>query len=465
VRTRQRLLLADLVAIMTGQLLALAFHQWRWPMTDAAARSHLLLAVATLPLWTLAMVAIRFSTARRNVRRVDEWRNVAVIAVLGACATVVVADVAGFDERSSHWAWTVAVAVAGTLTIEREVARRRFRQLRRDRRLTRRVVIVGADESALSLARRLEQMPELGYQPVGLVRTGTADAALQPTDRPLPILGEVSHTAELVRHVDATGAVLSLCSLDCATVNELTRQLTDAGCHVTLSTGLDDIDTSRLRPLSLDGRALLYVEPCVRTGWHAAAKRVFDVIVSVVALTLTAPVLAVAAVAIRTESPGPVVFRQWRVGRDGAPFQILKLRTMVADAETRRRELLDRNEADGPMFKIRHDPRITRVGGLLRRLSIDELPQFWNVLRGEMSVVGPRPALPEEVAAWPEPVRGRLRVLPGITGMWQVSGRSDSSFDEYVRLDLAYVDNWSLAHDLEIVARTVGVVATAKGAR
>jgi exopolysaccharide biosynthesis polyprenyl glycosylphosphotransferase len=279
------------------------------------------------------------------------------------------------------------------------------------------------------------------------------------------VLGDVSRTAELVGHVGATGAVLSLCSLDCATVNELTRQLTDAGCHVTLSTGLDDIDATRLRPVALDGRALVYVEPCVRTGWHATAKRAFDVVVSVVALTLTAPVLAAAAAAIRLESRGSILFRQWRVGRDGEPFQIVKLRTMVVDAEARRRELLDRNEADGPLFKIRDDPRVTRVGRLLRRVSIDELPQFWNVLRGEMSVVGPRPALPEEVAAWPEPVRGRLRVLPGITGMWQVSGRSDAGFDEYVRLDLAYVDNWSLAHDVEIVARTVGVVVTAKGAR
>ena len=144
---------------------------------------------------------------------------------------------------------------------------------------------------------------------------------------------------------------------------------------------------------------------------------------------------------------------------------MLKFRTMVVDAEERKAELAEHNEADGPLFKIADDPRITRVGRILRKLSIDEIPQFVNVIRGEMSVVGPRPALPAEVDQWTEDVHDRLRVLPGITGMWQVSGRSDTTFDEYKRLDLYYVDNWSLAHDLRIVARTFRVVVASRGAR
>ena len=144
---------------------------------------------------------------------------------------------------------------------------------------------------------------------------------------------------------------------------------------------------------------------------------------------------------------------------------VLKFRTMVVDAEERKAELAEHNEADGPLFKIADDPRITRVGRILRKLSIDEIPQFVNVIRGEMSVVGPRPALPAEVEQWTEDVHDRLRVLPGITGMWQVSGRSDTTFDEYKRLDLYYVDNWSLAHDLRIVARTFRVVVASRGAR
>jgi lipopolysaccharide/colanic/teichoic acid biosynthesis glycosyltransferase len=192
---------------------------------------------------------------------------------------------------------------------------------------------------------------------------------------------------------------------------------------------------------------------------------VFDVVVAVVSLVLLSPILLAVAIAIKLDSKGPVLFAQERVGRDGKRFRILKFRTMVADADARKAELADLNEADGPMFKIAADPRITRVGAILRKLSIDEIPQFVNVLRGEMSVVGPRPALANEVDQWTDDVHDRLRVLPGITGMWQVSGRSDTTFDEYKRLDLFYVDNWSLAHDVRIVAKTFGVVLARKGAR
>jgi lipopolysaccharide/colanic/teichoic acid biosynthesis glycosyltransferase len=174
--------------------------------------------------------------------------------------------------------------------------------------------------------------------------------------------------------------------------------------------------------------------------------------------------IAVAAVAIRIESAGPTFFRQRRVGEGGMPFDMIKLRTMCDGADAMRDELFDLNESDGPLFKIKSDPRVTRVGRVLRKYSIDELPQFWNVMRGEMSVVGPRPALPSEVAEWDEAVHERLRVLPGITGMWQVSGRAETTFDEYKRLDLYYVDNWSLLHDLKIVLRTIGVVVGGRGA-
>ncbi len=160
-----------------------------------------------------------------------------------------------------------------------------------------------------------------------------------------------------------------------------------------------------------------------------------------------------------------MIFAQERVGQDGRQFRIYKFRTMVADADALKHQLADRNEADGPMFKIADDPRVTKVGRWLRRLSIDEIPQFVNVLRGEMSVVGPRPALPAEVDQWTDDVHERLRVLPGITGMWQVSGRSETTFDEYKRLDLFYVDNWSLGHDARIVLRTVSAVMARRGAR
>jgi lipopolysaccharide/colanic/teichoic acid biosynthesis glycosyltransferase len=175
-------------------------------------------------------------------------------------------------------------------------------------------------------------------------------------------------------------------------------------------------------------------------------------------------VLFIAAIAIKLDTPGPVIFKQERVGRDGRRFRVFKLRTMVADAEDRLEEVAHLNEADGPLFKVREDPRITRVGRLLRKTSVDELPQLINVLRREMSMVGPRPALPREVLGWDPELRTRLRVRPGITGMWQVNGRSESSFEDYQRLDLYYVDNWSLVTDLMILVKTVPAVLFGRGA-
>jgi lipopolysaccharide/colanic/teichoic acid biosynthesis glycosyltransferase len=194
------------------------------------------------------------------------------------------------------------------------------------------------------------------------------------------------------------------------------------------------------------------------------ATRAVGVVLAGGLLVAGAPLLLLTALAVKLDSRGPVLFRQERVGKDGRPFQVLKFRTMVSDAEQRLIDLRERNEADGPLFKLRDDPRVTRVGAWLRKLSIDEVPQLWNVVRGEMSLVGPRPALASEMTAWHPELHNRLRVKPGITGMWQVSGRSDSSFEEYSRLDLYYVDNWSLVNDLAIVAKTVPTVLLRRGA-
>jgi exopolysaccharide biosynthesis polyprenyl glycosylphosphotransferase len=208
---------------------------------------------------------------------------------------------------------------------------------------------------------------------------------------------------------------------------------------------------------------MIYVEPVHRSGWRALAKRAFDVSVAACGLALLAPAMLLIAVLIKLDSPGPVLFRQMRVGKDGQLFSVLKFRTMVPDAEKLLDMLRELNEADGPLFKIRRDPRVTRVGRTLRALSLDELPQLWNVVRNEMSIVGPRPALPSEVRAWAPELHKRLRVKPGLTGMWQVNGRSDVPFQEYVRLDLYYVDNWSLWTDLAICAKTLPALLLRKG--
>ena len=214
----------------------------------------------------------------------------------------------------------------------------------------------------------------------------------------------------------------------------------------------------------INGIPLIGVKEPTISGRNLAFKRAVDVFISLVVLILLSPILALSALLIKLESPGPVIFRQTRVGRGGREFTIFKFRTMRVNAEREQEQLAARNEASGPLFKMRDDPRRTRVGKWLRRTSIDELPQLWNVLRGEMSVVGPRPALPKEVAQYQPWHRRRLEAAPGITGLWQVSGRSELDFEEGVLLDLYYVENWSPFLDLKIMLRSIPTILLGRGA-
>ncbi|MGA7759666.1 MAG: sugar transferase, partial [Ilumatobacteraceae bacterium] len=351
------------------------------------------------------------------------------------------------------------VCTVAALVLERLGARAVFAKMRLTGQLRRRIVVVGTDPHAVSIMHTYLRKPGLGYEVVGFV----GDDELGERGG-IEVLGPVSDLSRILHENDAVGVVVSLASVASDDVNSFTRRLTDEGFHVVLSSSLRDIDLARLRPQQLDGRAMIYVEPTMRDGWRAVSKRIFDLVVATLLFVFTLPILVLAMVAVKLDSRGPVFFHQVRVGRHGELFRITKLRTMVSDAEARRVDLEDRNESDGPLFKIKNDPRVTRVGRVLRKLSIDELPQLYCVFVGSMSMVGPRPALPDEVAQWDEEVAERLRVPPGLTGMWQVSGRSDSSFDDYKRLDLYYVDNWSLKHDAAICLRTVRVVLTGRGA-
>jgi exopolysaccharide biosynthesis polyprenyl glycosylphosphotransferase len=308
----------------------------------------------------------------------------------------------------------------------------------------------------------LTHAPELGHAVVGVVTDGTPDP--DGTIAGAPVLGNLANSVDIVERTQVSTVLLATTALDFVTANKLARDLHDIGVHVELSAGLRDIAPERLTVRGLGRHALIYLEPTVREGWRGKAKRVFDVTAASSALLLAFLPLAVCAVLVKLTSKGPMLFRQTRVGQHGEHFRVLKLRTMVQDAEERLTVLRAQNEADGPLFKMRDDPRVTSVGRVLRKLSIDELPQLWNVVRGEMSLVGPRPALPSELPGWGPEVQNRLRVKPGMTGMWQVNGRSDSSFEEYVRLDLYYVDNWTLGTDLAILAKTIPVVLLGRGA-
>jgi exopolysaccharide biosynthesis polyprenyl glycosylphosphotransferase len=232
-----------------------------------------------------------------------------------------------------------------------------------------------------------------------------------------------------------------------------------------VSSNLPEVRSNRIWTQPFFGTTEISLRPLRLSRFKSAVKRSCDLVGSSIALLVLSPLLVGIALAVGWTSKGPVLYRQKRVGKEGVPFMVLKFRTMVDGADQLVAELKDLNEASGPLFKMRRDPRITPVGRWLRRWSLDELPQLVNVLRGEMSLVGPRPPLPEEVSAYEQDWHfDRLEVLPGITGLWQVSGRSGLSFDEYIRLDLHYVENWSLALDLFILLKTIPAVLFQKGA-
>ena len=458
---KQRLIAADALVVVLG--IGLAFVWQALMRADhelGVQRPHLMLAFVTFPVWTVSFSLNKLYQSRAVERPAEEVRRIINAALVSVGVIVGVAFVGQFKALSRLWVLSVLVIVPTLLIVERAVARRIFTKMRRAGAICRPILIVGTDADALGLLHAAQRSPNLGYRVVGFV--GPDDIG---TRGGVGVLGGIDDTVDVLDATGATGVLISLTSVESDVVNRLTRELTDAGYHVALSSGLRDIDVVRFRAQDLGGRTLIYVEQIQRGGWHAFAKRTFDVAVALVALAVTLPITFVAAMAIKRTSKGPVIFAQERVGRDGAPFRVLKFRTMVADAESMRHQLEEHNEADGPMFKMADDPRVTRVGGFLRRYSIDEIPQFVNVLRGDMSVVGPRPALAGEVEQWTDDVHERLRVLPGVTGMWQVSGRSDTTFDEYKRLDLYYVDNWSLAHDARIVLRTFSAVLAKRGAR
>lgn len=456
---RRRLIIIDFLALASGASVALILQALLKPVPDFAVTGQLWLLLASLPAFAIGAACNQLHRSRANERPGDEARNVAKTVVVGIAALLFVALVTQYKDISRLWVFLTATSMWSLVMIERQVARRMFARFRTEGRLQRRIVVVGTDDHALGIADRYVENPALGYEVVGFAGD---DPEVEHAG--VRVLGSRSELPRLLADNDCCGVVVSLSSVPDTEVNTLTRQLTDDGFHVALSSSLRDIDVWRLRPQWQDGQTLIYIEPVIRNGWRAGAKRTLDLTLAAAILISALPVMLAAIIAIKATSAGPALFRQVRVGRHGEPFVVYKLRTMVIDAEARKAALAVENEADGPLFKMEHDPRVTKVGRWLRKLSIDELPQLWCVLAGSMSMVGPRPALPEEVEQWDATVRERLRVLPGLTGMWQVSGRSNSTFEQYKRLDLYYVDNWSLSHDLRICARTVSVVLTGRGA-
>jgi exopolysaccharide biosynthesis polyprenyl glycosylphosphotransferase len=354
----------------------------------------------------------------------------------------------------------VAEIGAATLIVSLVGARSIFngwlRSARSQGSFARPVCVIGSDDEAEDLVHLLRDHPELGYRVTAVVGDPDEWLGRIPT---IPFVDAGHHPAAAAAETGASGVVVAASALASAGGDRLIGSLIQQGLDVQISAGLSRVGHQRLRVAPLAHQLAFYVEPPQLSRGQAAVKRTLDLILASVLLVMTAPLIALAAVMIKAQDRGPVFYRQVRVGRDGRTFQLMKLRTMVPDAAARAGELAAMNERQGPLFKVTNDPRVTRVGRFLRMSSIDELPQLINVIRGEMSLVGPRPALPAEVAQFDPDLLERSRVMPGITGLWQVEARDNPSFRAYRRLDLFYVDNWSVGLDLYIMGATVRMLA------
>ncbi len=324
------------------------------------------------------------------------------------------------------------------------------------------LLIVGAGELGRAAMRTIFARPDLGYRCVGFVdddpQRGQTDIGR------FPALGDTGTISTLLREHAVDEVLITLPWSAQAKIHGIVNLCERRGVTARVVPSILHLNYSRIDVNDFGGIPVLSIRGATVSPVNRVLKRAFDLALGATISLLSLPLVAVAALAVRLESPGPAIFTQLRAGLNGKPFRIYKLRSMRVGAEEERKRLEALNEVDGPMFKIRNDPRVTRVGRIIRKLSIDEFPQFWNVLRGDMSIVGPRPALLDEITAYDDWHRDRLRVKPGITGLWQISGRSELKFEEMVLLDVYYIENWSLLQDLTIVLRTVPYLLTNRGA-
>jgi exopolysaccharide biosynthesis polyprenyl glycosylphosphotransferase len=419
-------------------------------------------AAALVGAWPMLLQATGAHAERVFGTGSDEYRAVGKAGFLLLAVAGFISYAAQLDLSRGLVVVAVPALTLGTL-LGRFAARCTLRGLRAQGRCTKRVVVVGRGTAVLELVDRLRRQQFAGLDVVATCVPATdRDRVAGVADLPVGGMDEV--VALAARLGADTIAVTSASETAAQYLRQLSWQLEGTGIELLVAPGLIEVAGPRLHIRPLEGLPLLSVEQPRFEGWRRVVKGGLDRAAAGLAVVLLAPVLLTIAAAIKLTSPGPVLYRQERVGVNGQAFTMLKFRSMVVDADRQVTDLMAQNISDGLLFKMRSDPRVTPVGRLLRRLSLDELPQLFNVLGGSMSLVGPRPPLPGEVARYDTSVHRRLLVKPGLTGLWQVSGRSDLPWEEAVCLDLRYVENWSLAMDLLILAKTVRAVASRSGA-
>jgi len=423
---------------------------------------YLVLSLVLPLLWTLTLRVFGAYEWRFLGTGPDEFRRVlnAGLSLTGALALISYA----VNNELSRLYLVISMQVIVVLDlVVRMGLRKRLHRLRQKGLCMSTVVAVGHESAVSQLICELRREPHHGLQVIAACLAGEPGADKVAG---VPVVGDLEDTASVVRNLNAgTVAVLSCPEMDGVKLRALAWELEKTGTDLCVAPALLDVAGPRTTVRPTAGMTLLHVDHPQLSGPRQVVKDLFDRCAAAFGLFALAPLMLAIAAMIKLSDNGPALFTQTRVGKGGETFKIYKFRTMVVNAEALLTEVREENESvGGVLFKIRKDPRITAIGAKLRKSSLDELPQLINVLKGEMSLVGPRPALPEEAAKYADHVRRRLVVKPGLTGMWQVNGRSELSWDESVRMDLRYVENWSFALDMQILWKTVSVMLHGSGA-
>ena len=457
------LTLLDLCAVVLASYTAIStFEQANVGFRQHSPLWFLILAYVLLPIGWLFILWSHGAYDRRHLGiGAEEYKRV-FRAFVTATATVSFLAFALKIDLSRLSVGTVLVGSLVYTLLARWFARWVLTAVRKRGRAAHRVLLVGTLAETTDVCAAVSRVPGAGLLPIGIHLTERFPAGKTP-EGPVPVYTEGDVIAR-VREIGAdTIAVCGSARTDGGELRRLAWQLEGTGVDLVVAPQLTDIAGPRVHVRPVEGLPLLHVEEPKLSGFAWLFKNVMDRALAAVLLVVLSPLFLVISLAIRMGDHGKAFFQQSRVGREGKVFKVIKFRTMYPDAEERLAQLVSLNETDGLLFKIKDDPRITPVGRFLRKTSLDELPQLINVIRGEMSLVGPRP-LPADDGDFLGDVRRRLLVKPGMTGLWQVSGRSELSWDDAVRLDLYYVDNWSLAFDMVILWRTIGVVLGRRGA-
>jgi exopolysaccharide biosynthesis polyprenyl glycosylphosphotransferase len=433
------------------------------PFTGPISAQGLALAAIGTLAWPVLLMLLGAYTERLHGTGAAEYRRVGIGGIISVAAAGYAAQVPAYAGMTRLLLIGVPVATVLTL-VNRALNRWRLHTARRQGFMTKHVVLVGRDVAVLDLARRLGRDPTAGLLVVGA-------CVPRPTEREylerhgLTVLGGLDDVMHVLDQVGADAVVVPSASDTAGQyLRTLSWQLEGTNIDMLAAPGFVEVAPNRLQVRPTTSVPLIQIREPEFRGHRRLIKGILDRSAAAVLLVVGAPFFLAIAAAIRFTSPGPALYRQRRVGKRGRQFDMLKFRSMVLDADRVLDSLLERNEGNAVLFKLRQDPRVTPVGRVLRRYSLDELPQLINVLRGEMSFVGPRPALEHEVDRYGPDMHRRLLVKPGITGLWQVNGRSDLSWDEAVELDVRYVENWSLGLDLAILLRTIRAVLRGPGA-